>query len=78
MEKYGFILHEALSANQEDGVYQFTIQKAFVNTPLSYVLGCDAPHGILQKMELVFDWSTSNILFIYNIYTCNNEYMICP
>ncbi|KAI8890061.1 hypothetical protein K501DRAFT_266433 [Backusella circina FSU 941] len=72
MEKYGFRLYETLSvANQQQGVYQFNIQRAFVNSPLSYILGSDAPHGVLQKMELVFNWTTANILFIY-LYLLNS------
>ncbi|KAI9483292.1 MAG: hypothetical protein EXX96DRAFT_536648 [Benjaminiella poitrasii] len=45
------------------GCLHYKIKKAFVTTPLSYLLDKEAPYGTLGKIEITFDWITTNILF---------------
>jgi hypothetical protein len=47
-------------AGQQKGTFRYIIQKAFVTTPLSYLLEKQAPHGILEKLYISLDWSTAN------------------
>lgn len=39
--------------------FQFAVQKAFMTTPISYLLEKQAPHGVLEKFTLHLDWCTS-------------------
>lgn len=39
--------------------FQFAVQKAFITTPMSYLLEKQAPHGVLEKFTLHLDWCTA-------------------
>lgn len=41
---------------QENQCYQLGVQKAFVTTPLSYLLEKKAPHGVLNKINIHLDF----------------------
>jgi hypothetical protein len=41
---------------KENRCVQFGVQKAFVTTPLSYLLEKQAPHGVLDTIRLHLDW----------------------
>ncbi|KAI8085584.1 hypothetical protein BDF21DRAFT_415534, partial [Thamnidium elegans] len=46
-----------LSTTQD--VFQYQIKKAFVTTPISYLLQVQAPYGTLDKLYIHIDWSTT-------------------
>ena len=57
MEKVEFSHKEQ---QQRGRTFEFVVQKAFVTTPLSYLLEKQAPHGILENMTLQLDFDTTN------------------
>ncbi|KAI8992005.1 hypothetical protein BDF20DRAFT_847712 [Mycotypha africana] len=62
MENCGFSLVEKNSSDVEQHLQQtsiFKIGKAFVTTPLSYILDRQAPHAVLNKLEIVFDFGSN-------------------
>lgn len=49
------------SKEQEEGSsFHYQVQKAFVTTPLSYLLQLQAPHGVLDKLYIHLDWTTTH------------------
>lgn len=40
-------------------VFKYQIKKAFVTTPISYLLQVQAPYGTLDKLYIHIDWSTT-------------------
>ncbi|KAI7907973.1 uncharacterized protein BX663DRAFT_492593 [Cokeromyces recurvatus] len=53
MADCGFIHNQT----ENDGYcLHYKIKKAFVTTPLSYLLDKKAPYGTLDKIEIIFDW----------------------
>ncbi|KAI8638593.1 hypothetical protein BD408DRAFT_16490 [Parasitella parasitica] len=48
-------------ATTENGIYYYQIEKAFVTTPLSYVLDKQAPYGTLDKLEVVFNFTSPKL-----------------
>lgn len=42
------------------GSFRFVVQKAFVSTPLSYLLEKEAPHGVLEKLYINLDFTTNH------------------
>ncbi|KAI9342151.1 hypothetical protein BD770DRAFT_398779 [Pilaira anomala] len=48
------------SSSKEEGLFHYQVQKAFVTTPLSYLLQLQAPHGVLDKLYIHLDWTTTN------------------
>ncbi|CEP12453.1 hypothetical protein [Parasitella parasitica] len=45
----------------ESGTYYYQIEKAFVTTPISYVLDKQAPYGTLDKLEVVFNFTSPKL-----------------
>lgn len=45
--------------NEEMGHYHYQVEKAFVTTPISYVLDKQTPYGTLDTLEVVLDFSSS-------------------
>jgi hypothetical protein len=41
-------------------IFRYVIQRAFVTTPLSYLLEKQAPHGVLEKLYVSLNWTTDN------------------
>ncbi|KAL0141463.1 hypothetical protein V8B55DRAFT_1489490 [Mucor lusitanicus] len=44
--------------NEEKGHYRYQVEKAFVTTPISYVLDRQAPYGTLDTLEVLLDFSS--------------------
>ncbi|GAN08081.1 hypothetical protein MAM1_0188c07588 [Mucor ambiguus] len=44
--------------NEEKGLYHYQVEKAFVTTPISYVLDKQAPYGTLDTLEVLLDFSS--------------------
>lgn len=44
--------------NEEKGLYRYQVEKAFVTTPISYVLDTQAPYGTLDTLEVLLDFSS--------------------
>ncbi|KAI8054976.1 uncharacterized protein B0P05DRAFT_291580 [Gilbertella persicaria] len=40
-------------------IFYYEMKTAFITTPLSYVLDQQAPHGILERFDIIFDYSTN-------------------
>lgn len=61
MRKCGFKPSDKPSLNDENPLYCFEVKKAFVTTPISYVLDKQAPHGTLDTFEVVFNITSSKL-----------------
>jgi hypothetical protein len=61
MRKCGFKPSDKSSPNEENTLYCFEVKKAFVTTPISYVLDKQAPHGTLDTFEVVFNITSSRL-----------------
>ncbi|KAL9549254.1 hypothetical protein MBANPS3_005293 [Mucor bainieri] len=48
----------ASKQNGENGHYRYQVEKAFVTTPISYVLDKQAPYGTLDTVEVLLDFSS--------------------
>ncbi|OBZ85491.1 hypothetical protein A0J61_06463 [Choanephora cucurbitarum] len=44
---------------QADNIYHYEMKKAFMTPPLSYLMDQQVPYGSLDRIDLVFDWTTN-------------------
>ncbi|GAA5814601.1 hypothetical protein MFLAVUS_008100 [Mucor flavus] len=48
-----------IPSSMTQNVFKYQIKKAFVTTPISYLLQVQAPYGTLDKLYIHIDWSTT-------------------